>query len=44
VTGLPGLAEEAIEDVAEHKTRTALQPVVETTQKIASPIQNRADS
>jgi hypothetical protein len=42
-TGLPGLAHEVIEDVAEHKTRSALQPVVEKAQKIVSPLQNRDD-
>jgi len=43
VTGLPGLAGEVIEDVAEHKTRSALQPVVSKAQKIVSPRQNRDD-
>ena len=43
VTGLAGLAGEPIEDVAEHKTRAALQPVVSKAQEIVSPGQNRDD-
>jgi len=43
VTGLPGLAGEVIEDVAEHKTRSALQPVVSKAQEIVSPRQTSDD-
>jgi len=43
VTGLPGLAGEVIEDVAENKTRSALQPVVSKAQELVSPRQNRDD-
>ena len=43
VTGLPGLIGEVTEDVAEHKTRAALQGAVSKAQEIVSSGHSRAD-
>jgi hypothetical protein len=43
VTGLPGLMAEVTEDVAEHKTRSALSGVVSKAQEIVSSVQSPDD-
>lgn len=42
-TGLPGLMGEVTEDVAEHKTRSALSGVVNKAQEIVSSVQGEDD-
>jgi gas vesicle structural protein len=42
-TGLPGLIGEVTEDVAEHKTRTALQGAVGKAQELVSSVQSDDD-
>jgi hypothetical protein len=42
-TGLPGLIGEVTENVAEHKTRTALQGAVSKAQELVSSVQSDDD-